>query len=101
MHQVATGHRNGTIILLRPGWATGAGVEGHNTGTFHIMFNGDFRTDHPSAAQLASYRWFVRHGHEIDGITRQGGKRLGHRDFSGHTTNACPGTNLHPHVKGT
>jgi hypothetical protein len=92
--------RSGTIILLRPGWATGAGVEGHNTGTFHVMFNGDFRTARPSANQIRSYRWFVAHGHEIRGIPHQGARRLGHRDFSGHESNACPGTNLHPYVKG-
>jgi hypothetical protein len=93
--------RSGTIILLRPGWALGAGVEGHNTGTFHIVFNGDFRTDHPSREQIRSYRWFVAHGHEINGIPPQGKRRLGHRDFEGHHSNACPGTNLHPYVKGT
>jgi len=93
--------RSGTIILLRPGWAKGAGVEGHNTGTFHVVFNGDFRRDRPSRAQLESYRWFVEHGHEIDGIPRQGAMRLGHRDFSGHESNICPGPNLHPYVKGS
>jgi hypothetical protein len=92
---------SGTIILLRPGWALGAGVEGHNTGTFHIMFNGDFRRDHPTRQQIDSYRWFIKHGHELDGIPRQGAHRLGHRDFSGHESNVCPGPNLHPYVKGS
>lgn len=91
---------SGTIILLRPGWAMGAGVEHHNTGTFHIMFNGDFRRDRPTRQQIQSYRWFMQHGHEIDGIPRQGARRRGHRDFSGHETNVCPGPNLHPYVKG-
>jgi hypothetical protein len=93
--------RSGTIILLRPGWAKGAGVEGHNTGTFHVMFNGDFRSDRPSPEQIASYRWFMAHGHEIDGIPRQGARRLGHKDFPGHESNECPGTHLHPIVKGS
>jgi hypothetical protein len=92
--------RSGTIILLRPSWAIGAGVEGHNTGTFHILFNGDFRRDRPTKEQIASYRWFVRHGHEIEGVPRQGARRLGHRDFAGHESNVCPGPNLHPYVKG-
>ena len=92
--------RSGTIILLRPGWATGAGVEGHNTGTFHIVFPGDYRTHKPTAEQIASYRWFMAHGHELDGVPRQGKKRLGHKDFDGHRSNACPGTHLHPFVKG-
>jgi hypothetical protein len=91
--------RSGTIILLRPGWAIGAGVENHNTGTFHILFNGDFRHDRPSREQIESYRWFVEHGHEIDGIPPLGGSRLGHRDFAGHETRECPGPNLHPYVK--
>ena len=92
---------SGTIILLRPGWALGAGVEGHNTGTFHIMFNGDFRHDRPTRQQIDSYRWFIKHGHELDAIPRQGARRLGHRDFSGHESNVCPGPNLHPYVKGS
>jgi hypothetical protein len=92
---------SGTIILLRPGWAMGAGVEGHNERTFHIMFNGDFRTDRPTRQQIESYRWFIKHGHQIDGIPHQGPHRLGHRDFSGHTSNVCPGPNLHPYVKGS
>ena len=74
---------------------------GPQHGTFHIVFNGDFRTDHPSREQIRSYRWFVAHGHEIDGIPHQGQRRLGHRDFQGHHSNVCPGTNLHPYVKGT
>ena len=97
--------RSGTIILLRPGWAKGAGVANrvanHNTGTFHVMFNGDFRTDRPSKEQISSYRWFMAHGHEIDGVPRQGARRLGHKDFRGHESNECPGTNLHPFVKGS
>jgi len=93
--------RSGTIILLRPGWAVGAGVEGHNTGTFHVMFNGDFRTARPSAAQIRSYRWFMAHGHELPGIPRQGARRLGHKDLPGHESNDCPGTNLHPYLKGS
>ena len=41
----------------------GAGVEGHNTGTFHVVFPGDYRTHRPSPQQIASYRWFMAHGH--------------------------------------
>ena len=93
--------RSGTIILLRPGWAVGAGVEGHNSGTFHVMFNGDFGSARPTAAQIRSYRWFMAHGHELPGIPRQGARRLGHKDFPGHESNACPGVNLHPYVKGS
>jgi hypothetical protein len=60
--------RSGTIILLRPGWAIGAGLEGHSAGTFHVLFHGDVRRERPSRRQIESFRWFVEHGHEIDGI---------------------------------
>jgi hypothetical protein len=92
--------RSGTIILLRPGNRIGAGVLGHNTGTFHVMFIGNYEHHQPSDAQLRSYHWFLEHGHTLPNVPALPTRRRVHRDFEGHHSNACSGKNLIPHLKG-
>jgi hypothetical protein len=82
--------RNGTIIRLRPKWMKGAHVGGWNTGNLGVMFHGNYETAQPNAAQLRSYRWLVQ---QVGNPARRG-----HKDWSGHASNLCPGRNLYPNV---
>jgi hypothetical protein len=92
--------RSGTVILLRPGNMIGAGVLGHNTGTFHVMFIGNYEHHQPNDAQLRSYHWFLDHGHTLPKVPALPKRRRVHRDFEGHHSNACSGKNLIPHLRG-
>ena len=90
--------RNGTIIGLRPTYLKGAHTGGWNTSNLGVMFHGT-TGDRPTRAQARSYRWLLRYAHttrmpkahRTDRDLRNA-KRHGHRDWEGHTWNACPGT---------
>lgn len=92
--------RTGTIICLRPISLKGAHVGGHNTNNVGVMFHGT-TGDRPTAAQINSFRWLLSNAHttkmpKAHRATRPLNKpytqRYGHNDWSGHTSNACPGT---------
>lgn len=90
--------RGGQIIGLRPTTLKGCHVGGHNSGNLGVMFHGT-TGDKPTAEQSISYRWLLANAHtrrvpsshRTDRDLRRA-KRRGHNDWSGHTSNACPGT---------
>ena len=90
--------RDGTILCLRPTRLKGAHTGGHNTGNIGVVFNGT-TGDKPTRRQARSYRWLLRYAHtsrmprahRTDRPLSKA-KRWGHKEWSGHTYNACPGT---------
>lgn len=100
--------RRGTIFCLRPTDLKGAHVGGHNSGNVGVMFHGT-TGDTPTQAQSEAFRWLLINAntwrmpkaHRSD---RKLGKphcdRKGHNDWSGHLTNACPGTHKPMILKG-
>ena len=90
--------RTGVIYLLRPTAMKGAHVGGFNSnnlGGVLIATTGDT----PTIRQMRAFRWYLRNAHtkrvpaahRTDRDLRRAVRR-GHNDWSGHTTNACPGT---------
>lgn len=92
--------RSGTIFCLRPTILKGAHVGGYNTSNVGVMFHGT-TGDRPTQAQVDSFEWLLSNAntrampsaHRTDRpLSRPHTNRRGHNDWSGHTTNACPGT---------
>lgn len=92
--------RAGIVIGLRPTVLKGAHVGGHNTSNVGVMFHGT-TGDKPTAAQIKTFRWLLNKAHtrlmpsahRTDRPLHKGScKRMMHKDWSGHTTNACAGT---------
>lgn len=74
---------------------TGSHVGGHNTNNVGVSVVGNFVSFAPRAAQLDG---LVRIGQWLTatyGITRNRTFIRGHRDWPGHTSNACPGNLLY------
>ncbi len=75
---------------------TGAHVGGANTNNVGVSVVGNFTSFTPRESQLARTesvsRWIV----EQFPIPINRNNILGHRDWPGHTTNACPGDQLYP-----
>jgi hypothetical protein len=90
--------RSGEIILGRPTLLLGAHVGGHNTGNVGVMCIGTVG-DVPTRRQKRALRWLLANAHtkamprshRTDRDLRQA-KVVGHNDWSGHESNACPGT---------
>lgn len=90
--------RSGTIFLLRPTALKGAHVGGHNSRNLGIMCHGT-TGDRPTPEQVESLRWYLANAHtraipkrhRTDRDLRRAGRR-GHNNWSGHGSNACPGT---------
>lgn len=92
----------GRIYVLRPLQYKGAHVGAHNTGNIGIMFHGNYMHDKLTRAQKATLRWLFRGGfHEVWPTVseRQLSLARGHQEWPGHSTNACPGTNLMASVR--
>lgn len=90
--------RRGTLYCLRPTILKGAHVGGHNSSNVGVMCHGT--TGHrPTIAQARTFLWLLRNAH-TDAMPRahrtdrslRGAPRRGHNDWSGHRSNACPGT---------
>jgi len=85
----------GTVFQGRSSEArTGAHVGGHNTGNVGISLMGNFETMPLEDAQLdgaASILGWVADTYGIP-LSREFVK--GHREYSGHTSNACPGLSV-------
>ena len=82
--------RDGTVQWVYDDHVISNGVGNHNTNTIHICLvgNGNF-----TVAQEQSFDAIVRTIRaRRPNITV--GNVLGHREFSGHASNACPGTNM-------
>lgn len=98
--------RDGTILCLRPTSQKGAHTGMHNSNNVGVAFPGT-TGDHPTAAQRASFAWLLGHAHtralppehRTDNDLRRC-KRYGHREWSGHESNECPGTHLELIKKG-
>ena len=87
-HVVINGH--GTVFINYDWDHTTWGVGYHNDYTVHVslMGNGSF-----TAAQEKSYDWVMaKIFKELPQIKPS--DVLGHNEFSGHTTNSCPGINM-------
>ena len=89
---------DGALICARPTILKGAHVGGHNTENLGV--NCPATTgDRPTPQQKATYRWLLANAHtpalpkahRTDRDLRQA-RLFGHRDWSGHESNACPGT---------
>jgi hypothetical protein len=98
--------RNGTILCLRPTRMKGAHVGLHNTDNVGVVCNGTVG-DKPTWRQARSLRWLLAHAHTHHmpaahrtdrSLTRA--KLRGHNDWSGHETNACPGTHKPMYLSG-
>lgn len=90
--------RSGTILGLRPTRLMGAHVGGANTGNLGIVVNGT-TGDTPTAAQTASLKWLLANAHtdampaaHRTDLDLRNAARRGHNDWSGHTSNGCPGS---------
>ena len=92
--------RKGTIYLLRPTRMKGAHVGGHNTSNYGVMFHGT-TGDRPTVRQRRSYAWLLKYAHTTKlpaahrtDLDLRKAMRRGHKQWPGHSTNACPGTHL-------
>jgi hypothetical protein len=89
---------DGTLICARPTILKGAHVGGHNTENLGVNCPGT-TGDRPTQEQKATYRWLLANAHtaalpkahRTDRDLRQA-RLFGHRDWSGHESNECPGT---------
>lgn len=96
-------HRHGgrlVIVCLRPTALKGAHVGGHNSNNVGVSCLGT-TGDRPTQTQVEAFRWLLvnahRHvmpkAHRTDRpLNRPHTDRRGHNDWSGHESNACPGT---------
>ncbi len=100
--------RRGTIFCLRPTGLKGAHVGSHNTGNVGVMFHGT-TGDKPTEAQAVAFNWLLRNAHSWRmpvahrtdrKINKPSATRRGHNDWSGHESNACPGTHKPMILKG-
>lgn len=89
----------GRFYLLRPVDAKGAHVGGHNTGNLGLMVHGNYMFDELTVAQRESIEWLFEGGFlKLFGVReREVDLARGHREWPGHTSNLCPGTNLMRH----
>jgi hypothetical protein len=90
--------RAGNIVLGRPIGQKGAHVGGHNSGNVGVLFHGT-TGDQPTEPQRKAFRWLLENAHtsKMPASHRSAVKLLnlravGHNDWSGHQSNACPGT---------
>ncbi len=86
----------GRFYQLRPLDAKGAHVGGWNSGNAGIMVHGNYMHDKLTTSQCESLKWLFRGGFaELLGEPEAGIHLVrGHQEWPGHTSNACPGTNL-------
>ena len=91
----------GRFYRLRPLDAKGAHVGGHNTNNAGLMLHGNYDVHALTDEQRESLKWLFRGGFAALLGEPEAGLRnvYGHRDWEGHTSNACPGTNLYRHLR--
>lgn len=91
----------GHFYHLRPLAAKGTHVGGHNSNNGGLMLHGNYDVHQLTDDQKDSLRWLFRGGFVVlFGETEAGIKNVyGHRDWKGHESNACPGTNLYRHLR--
>lgn len=86
--------KNGAIERGRPEGAIGAGVQGHNNDSIHIHVCGSFHIAEPTSSQIDSLTKLLSALCKKYSITPSRTTIRGHREFSGHESNECPGANL-------
>lgn len=97
---------DGTLICLRPTLLKGAHVGGHNSNNIGVNMPGT-TGDRPTRAQRRTYRWLLDNAH-TDKMPRahrtdlplRRARRRGHKQWSGHESNGCPGRFLRMYVEG-
>lgn len=90
--------RKGNIVLLRPATMKGAHTGNHNSNNVGVVCCGSWGS-HPTVAQRRAFKWLLANAHtrkmprshRTDRDLRRA-KRYGHKDWPGHSSNACPGT---------
>ncbi|MEH3055559.1 MAG: peptidoglycan recognition family protein [Patulibacter minatonensis] len=98
--------RRGTILCLRPTALKGAHVGGHNSNNIGIVCNGTVG-DRPSIRQRRALKWLLANAHTAampkahrTDVSLVHATRRGHNDWSGHQSNACPGTHKKMYLSG-
>lgn len=90
----------GRLYIGRPVGKLAAGVLNHNTGGVHINFMQDGRLFPLNRAQKRTLRILFKHGIPRLGLPplkqfaqdpSSGAGVFGHREYSGHASNECPG----------
>ncbi len=97
---------DGALICARPTLLKGAHTGAHNTSNLGVNCPGTTGDD-PTPEQRATYRWLLENAHtdalpaahRSDRDLRQA-RLFGHRSWSGHETNACPGLFLEMYRAG-
>jgi hypothetical protein len=89
----------GRFYRLRSTSFKGAHVGGSNTGNVGIMVHGNYEHDELTVAQRESIEWLFEGGfYALFGEPERSiFLARGHREWPGHTSNACPGRNLFRH----
>lgn len=91
---------SGTLICLRPVALKGAHVGGYNSHNVGVMFHGTLGHT-VTKAQIDTFLWLLRNAHKRAmppahrtdlRLRKPFARRLGHHDWPGHESNACPGT---------
>jgi hypothetical protein len=90
----------GRIYRLRSLEDKGCHVGGHNTGNVGVMLHGNYMYDRLTVAQRETMKWLFRGGFLRLMNEREAGIALirGHKEWPGHNSNLCPGTNLMRHT---
>ena len=90
----------GRVYQGRPCWAVPAAVGGHNTGIPGINFMQDGRFHGLNALQRRTLKVLFEHGIPAWGLPPLKTLEVkGHQEYSGHTTNECPGSQIMRHLK--
>lgn len=89
----------GRVYRCRPLKWKGAHVGGHNTGNIGFMFYGNYEFESPSKRMRQTIEWLFEGGiNELTGFSENDlALARGHREWPGHSSNACPGDNLMRH----
>ena len=87
--------QDGRVYQARPEHLIGAHVGNHNTGNIGIALIGNFQNVVPSNAMMNGGAKIIRAVANYYGIAINRSRILGHRQYSGHTWNQCPGNQLY------
>ncbi|MGJ9405247.1 N-acetylmuramoyl-L-alanine amidase [Nesterenkonia aurantiaca] len=77
----------------------GAHTGGRNSISLSVAFAGNYETNRPTTAALATYELLLRDFHK-EGIVAAPRTNGGHRDAPGHSSNACAGRHLQAELPG-
>jgi N-acetylmuramoyl-L-alanine amidase len=90
----------GRLYEGRPPWAVPAAVEGHNTNSIGIVFMQDGDKHGLTVLQRRTLKELFEKGIPEKNVPPlKSMKVAGHKEFSGHYSNACPGERILRHLK--